>query len=382
MMRSIAMLACLCLLGPALAAEDIDSRLSALEAEVAQLKAQEPASSSAQDAAGLKLGLKSTMVYQQLLGQGGEGAASRDLGAGTGSLDLLLDAAPLPWALAHVDLNVGGYQGIDCLVSSDSKLNATWRSEEVEMVAREAYATFKAGGTADLSLGLLDPADFIDENSLAGDETSSFLAGLFVSNPVLEPPTHGAGLLATVGSELLRAKVLAINAQNTAVDPASSVFMAAELASAWNTASGAGGLRIWGRRRPVGADGEANALGLSADQSLGPWGIFARFAKAWYPDDEAISADAHDWALSAGLVCTGLGLRAGDPASQDSLGLAWGQDSLMDGDQEQVVEARYCLPLGAHLLASLHYQALYSRLQDGKALEPAQVLGSRLTLSY
>jgi len=378
MKHSITLAGCLCLLGAALAAEDIDSRLSALEAEVAALKAQAPAPSPAQDPAGLKLGLKSTLVFQQLLGQGGEGAASQDKGAGTGNLDLLLDAAPLPWALVHGDLNVGGYQGIDCLVSSDSKLNATWRSEEAEMVAREAYATFKAGGAADLSLGLLDPTDSIDENSLAGDETSSFLAGLFVNNPVLEPPTHGAGLLATAGSGLLMAKYLAINAQGTAVDPASSIYQAAELASAWDS----GGVRAWGRRRPLGPDGESNALGLSADQSLGPWGVFARFAKAWYPDGEAISADAHDRAYSAGLVYTGLGLRAGDPAQQDSLGLAWGADLLMDGDQEQVAEARYCLPLGPHLLASLHYQALYSRLQDGKALQPAHVLGSRVTLSY
>jgi len=382
MLRRIILAACLCLLGLALAAEDIDARLSALEAEVAQLKAQQPAPSPALDPASLHLGLKSTMVYQQLLGQGGEGTASGDMGAGTGSLDLLLDAAPLPWALAHVDLNVGGFQGIDSLVSSDSKLNATWRSEEEEMVAREAYATFKAGGMADFSLGLLDPTDFIDENNQAGDETSCFLAGLFVNSPVLEPPTHGAGLVATAGSELLRAKVLAINAQSTAVDPAGSVFMAGELASAWSPSFGPGGLRIWGRRRPLGPDGEANALGLSADQSFGPWGAFVRLAKAWYPDGEAVSQDAHDKAYSAGLAFTGLGLRAGDPSLQDSLGLAWGADLLMDGDQEQVAEARYCLPLGAHLLASLHYQALYSRMKDGKAPEPAHVLGSRITLSY
>jgi len=363
---------------PCLAALDLESRLSALEAEVAQLKAQPKAEAPES----LKFGLKSTLVYQQLLGQGGEGVDNGNRGAATANLDLVISAQPLTWVSFFSDMNVGGLQGIDSLVNANSPLNATWLSNEAEMVARQAYAQAKAGDWADLSLGLLDPTAFFDENNLANDETCSFLGGLFVWNPVLEPPTNGAGLLATTGAGPVRVKGMAVNAVDSSVDPAGNLFLALELAVSW-TAPGPGGLRVWGRRIPSGDDEALTALGLSADQSFGSLGAFFRYGKERYVEKaDHSAANKYDYTLSGGLTWSGVCLAAKEGSLQDSVGLAWGVDALQDGGREELLEARYCLPLGEHLMASLHYQALYSRLASQGALEPAHVLGSRVTLSY
>jgi hypothetical protein len=112
-------------------------------------------------------------------------------------------------------------------------------------------------------------------------------------------------------------------------------------------------------------------------------GAFFRYGKERYVEKaDHSAANKYDYTLSGGLTWSGVCLAAKEGSLQDSVGLAWGVDALQDGGREELLEARYCLPLGEHLMASLHYQALYSRLASQGALEPAHVLGSRVTLSY
>nr|VFJ60061.1 MAG: porin [Candidatus Kentron sp. DK] len=163
--------------------------------------------------------------------------------------------------------------------------------------------TFALPRNASLGItgGILDAADYVDENSLANDEVSQFMNDAFVNNTLLVPPAFDAGIAGELEMGRWSLKGVWINGRN--VDPDNGLdedydYFAGQLG--WRTESrwGEGNYRLLAQGTsddfadPTGAKTWGLfSVGLSADQQLSAAvGVFARLA--WQDDDAAIDHDA------------------------------------------------------------------------------------------
>ncbi|MGH9844687.1 MAG: carbohydrate porin [Blastocatellia bacterium] len=104
--------------------------------------------------------------------------------AGRGALNFKLEGgrnlgAPRPRNLSD---NLG----------SSLELNGAWREYEAAL-STLWWQLESAGGRLRFDLGKIDPGDFFDENEVAGDEASQFLADSLVNNPAIPFPESGLG---------------------------------------------------------------------------------------------------------------------------------------------------------------------------------------------
>ncbi len=98
--------------------------------------------------------------------------------------------------LAYIHLSAGKSEGLNNDLRLYSNVNDDALDREDVRVTEFYYEQKLFKDTGVLTFGKLDPLSFFDNNTIANDETSQFLAHMFVNNPAIDFPDNGAGIRA------------------------------------------------------------------------------------------------------------------------------------------------------------------------------------------
>ena len=270
---------------------------------------------------------------------------------GEGSIDLTLLYRPMVRTTLFIDFEAIGGPGPDKKLGSLSRVNADAETlnavggvggADEKLTIREGWLWLRfVNDRLDFFIGQLDLTNYFDRNTFANDETTQFLNGALVNNPMLKQPVNGAG--AMVRWDAGRDLGFSLGGQTThdlSKDLLSEPFMIAEI-DYHSTRLIEGNYRLWVRVSSLATDHERHMYGggISIDQLLTPQiGVFMR---AGVNQIESISRTFY--AASAGLRWTGpLWNRP-----RDRLGLGYSYQREMPGT-EQVTEVYYNLFLTDH----------------------------------
>jgi carbohydrate-selective porin OprB len=95
---------------------------------------------------------------------------------------------------AFLHLEAGQGAGIDDNLTLYSYVNGDARNDNNVGVSELWYEQGLFKDKAVLTFGKLDPTSYFDANDAANDETTQFLAGIFLNNPVIEFPDYTPGI--------------------------------------------------------------------------------------------------------------------------------------------------------------------------------------------
>jgi len=266
---------------------------------------------------------------------------------GEGSFDLTLLYHPMVRTTLFVDLEAIAGPGPDKKLGSLSRVNAdaeTLGGQDSKLTVREAWLWLKfVNDRLDFFIGKLDLTNYFDRNVFANDETTQFLNGALVNNPMLKQPPNGAGVVLRwdAGRDL----GFSLGGQTTHdlnEDLWSEPFVIAEI-DYHSTRLIEGNYRLWIRVSSLLSPDRERRMyggGVSIDQLLTPQlGLFVR---GGVNQIEGISRTFY--AASAGLRWAGpLWDRP-----KDRLGAGYSFQRDVPGD-EQVAEIYYFLFLTDHI---------------------------------
>lgn len=117
---------------------------------------------------------------------------------GVGSFDIFAFVSFGKSTLLFFDLEAGGGKGPDALIPNVSVLNADAGGGDGKgqnLTVLEAWTEFKMlQDILTVTFGKLDPTNYFDNNLHANDETSQFISGVFVNNPVIPVGVNTPGI--------------------------------------------------------------------------------------------------------------------------------------------------------------------------------------------
>jgi hypothetical protein len=299
------------------------------------------------------VGMSTTGVFQQLVN-----SRRKDTSFAAGSFDLFFLHRPMINSTLFVDLEAIGGKGPDLYVEGVSRLNddvsrgSTQDTDGVDRVSvREAWLqSIFMKDRLRFVAGKIDLTNYFDMNTVANDETTQFLTGAFVNNPVLSPPPNGPGIVGLFDTK--KGYSFGLGLQNprnsgTAVTDKPYTIGEVDYYTPKFLFGQGGNYRLWGRYN---ADNRSRALGLSFDQQLTQ--RLTGFARYGVTGNTA--KDEPRWAWS-------LGLGLSSPFSSrkyDRTALAFSQIKTHGGTKEDVGEAYYNFFLTDHMSLSLNSQVL------------------------
>ena len=225
-----------------------------------------------------------------------------------GSVNVYLLSRPMRNSFFFMDLEGQGGQGPDAAIPNNSVLNNDATSlpqatQQDSVRVREAWfeKTFLVGRLR-MAAGKVDLTNYFDRNRAANDETSQFVTGTLVNNPLLGNPANGPGAIAHYDSRRnFSVGIGAAGADSSGVNVTEEPYCIAEADFRFRFLRGQlGNLRFWGSRngRVSGERRDDYALGVSADQELGSRVVaFARLGRSF---KKAAVRDPHAW--SAGVL--------------------------------------------------------------------------------
>jgi hypothetical protein len=296
---------------------------------------------------------------------------------GEGSLDVLLIARPAFNTLFFADVEAIGGNGPDPFTGSVSGLNADagslQDSDRVDRVSlREAWVmTQLFEGRLTGVVGKLDLTNYFDRNAVANDETSQFVSGMFVNNPLLGQPVEGVGHQANAPGphlawDTFRQWRFGIGLQlpeNSGSALGRTPFTIGEIGYSTQLLGGLGNYRLWGRHN--GGEQGSRAVGINFDQWAGHWlRAFGRYG--WQTGGS--ERDRQAWSL-------GLGIRSfllSRP--RDETGLAYGWMRAANGRAEDLAELYHRFYLTEHLAVSLIAQYVFHLAGNDQVRPRAGVL--------
>ncbi|MFA5146854.1 MAG: carbohydrate porin [Candidatus Omnitrophota bacterium] len=127
----------------------------------------------------------------------GDGEASRFDAAW--SADIFIQKAFDDWGRALIHLEPGQGQGVEGELSVYSNVNRDQNPTDADVPVTELwYEHYLFDKQVAITAGKMDPANYIDQNEYAHDETTQFLGRIFKQNPAIEWPddnTLGARLI-------------------------------------------------------------------------------------------------------------------------------------------------------------------------------------------
>jgi hypothetical protein len=271
---------------------------------------------------------------------------------GEGSIDLTLLYHPMARTTLFIDFEAIGGPGPDKKLGTLSRVNADAETlnavggiggTDEKLTIREGWLWLKfVNDRLDFFIGQLDLTNYFDRNVFANDETSQFLNGALVNNPMLKQPVNGAGM--TLRWDAGRDLGFSLGGQTTHAlneDLLSEPFVIGEV-DYHSTLLIEGNYRLWVRVSSLANPNRERQMyggGISIDQLLTPQlGVFVR---AGVNQIESISRTF--FAASGGLRWTGpLWNRP-----RDRMGVGYSFQRDVPGD-EQVTEVYYNLFLTDH----------------------------------
>ncbi|MFO7839604.1 MAG: carbohydrate porin [Desulfosalsimonadaceae bacterium] len=354
---------------------------------------------------------------------------------GSYSADLEIEIDLDRWGTGFLHLESGDGDNVTDEIGSLTGSNAdAMGGMDSELEISEALWSF---GFLDerlrLTAGKLDPVTLLDDNRVAKDETTQFMADIFVDQLAMEwPGDYSPGLqLVAAPNELFDFKAAVLSADTDWEDLANHMFYAAEIAfhPEFNDLEGNYRFYGWGNDRhhlewndakalisggPADDADEANfGFGVSFDQRLSSdITLFARYG--WQDDDiaavqgAAISDDndglifepygAIEQSFSLGGEITGRRWNRPDDRFGMAFGMAmlnddyedflenYAHDRLVDGTRgdagdEYHFEAYYSYYLNEHLAVSPDFQIIANPRGDEDA-DAAYIVGLRTQMSF
>lgn len=312
----------------------------------------------------------------------------------TGSFDLAGTWTPpgdLDESLGHAGFLVEGGQILTGDANEDLSANVgsgfglNDDLDNTDIAVTELWWTLPAGRWLDrepdaltLTVGKIDQTVYFDQNAVANDETTQFLATPFVNNPAIAFPDNGLGanmryqmneaiyLTAGLGDADAVAKRSGFNTLD-----ADHLFVAAELGADLRLFDQPGRYRVTLWHSDPSDAGSGAGIAFNFDQHLSEQLLaFGRFASA---DDGPADFDAF---AAAGLGITGPLGRADDLFA---VGYAWGRPTGGD-DTEQLIETFYRLQLTDWAALSPHVQVILDPASGTE--DTAVTAGARLQVGF
>jgi porin len=238
------------------------------------------------------------------------------------------------------------------------------------------------GHRLQLTAGLIDSTDYLDDNAYANDEFRQFLNDALVNGRAGFLPSYdvGGALRWDRGRWSARAVAMRIGENE---DGQGYGFYGAQIGRTVESRLGHGTYRVVvsGTSHdfpdPEGEDDESRlGVALSADQQLGH-GIGA-FVRAARQDDDA-SIDHRDM-LSAGIHLDGR--RWDRPETEIGLGYAYMSDGNQDVVRSHAFEAYARIPVGEALAVTLDVQYLADDRRNGLEDVDGWIFGIRVVLEF
>jgi hypothetical protein len=265
---------------------------------------------------------------------------------GEGAVDLTLLYHPMVWTTLFIDFEAIAGPGPDKKLGSLSRVNAdaeTLGGQDEKLTVREGWIWLKFfKDRLDFFVGKLDLTNYFDRNIFANDETTQFLNGALVNNPMLKQPLNRAGV--TLRWDAGRDLGFSLGGQATHdldEDLWSEPFVIGEI-DFHTTFHIEGNYRLWARVTSLSSPDRERQMyggGISIDQLLTPQ--FGVFVRAGVNQIESINRTF--FAASGGFRWTGpLWNRP-----RDRVGVGYSFQRDVPGD-EQVLEAYYNLFLTEH----------------------------------
>jgi carbohydrate-selective porin OprB len=347
----------------------------------------------------------------------------KDSTDGSYSADLEIEVDLEKWGIAFMHLEGGNGSGVtDNLINALTGVNADaldpGDEDEDELDIEEYFWQFSfMDEMFTVTAGKVDPTALFDENAVANDETTQFLADIFVNNVCMEWPDYTPGLHLMISPhELLDIRLGVLSSDNDWDDLFDEVFTVAEIDLKPNFGGMEGNYRLYYWRNALDhvewddiekgktKDDEKNwGLGLSFDQQVTPdITLFCRFGMQ---DDDiagesfSVSEDedeveelepfAMEYSWSVGGQITGS--LWGRP--DDVVGIAFGQailsddyedyleDEGIDTEDESHFEIYYSLCLNEYVAITADYQLIDSIGGDDDQ-DAVSVFGLRTQISF
>jgi len=233
-----------------------------------------------------------------------------------------------------------------------------------------------------ISAGVIDAAEYLDENAYAGDEYNQFMNGALVHKAHDFFPSYDLGMAAEWESGNLTVIGLAMDVGAEGEYQNNFSYYAVQLAYRLQTFLGEGNYRLILDRTSLDfADindrpGKAMAaVVLSCDQQLGDiLGVWLRLGRQ---SDEA--AIHYRDLFSGGLDINGKGW--GRSEDNVGLGYAFMNEGNLDIDKSQVLEVYYRLVINNAVAFTVDAQYLKDELRDADNRK-GWIIGSRLTATF
>lgn len=238
-----------------------------------------------------------------------------------------------------------------------------------------------SGSRLELTGGLVDASNYIDQNAFANDEFSQFMNSAFVLNDLAGIPAYDPGVVLEFQSG--RWSLNAVTMRTRAEEAGSYTYYAAEMGFSSRAAMGAGNYRAFvfsttaDFRDPNKDKNKAlRGGGVSIDQYLNEW--FGMFARIGY---QSHVAPDYEQLYSAGFQFEGTLWNR--PA--DSAGVAVAR---LEGEDHSTLSHTDVLELYTRLVFSEQFdlsfdiQYMKDRREDANRNPSVVVLGTRLNYSF
>jgi porin len=238
------------------------------------------------------------------------------------------------------------------------------------------------GGSARFTAGIIDGADFLDDNAFANDEYTQFMNATLVNGPSGYVPSYATGTALEWDSGPWSLRGVYMRVDGPEPDRAHN-YVGVQGSYRLTSRLGQGEYRLVLQHTSADfpAADEAKAASLrswivSADQQLGDTlGVWVRFGQ----QDNA-AAVRFESLYSGGLSVRGRPW--GRPADDIGLGLAVAHGGNLETDRLRVVEFYYRAELTAHLAATADLQHVSEKTTSSTGATSGWVGGLRVTFAF
>ncbi len=242
----------------------------------------------------------------------------------------------------------------------------------------EAWYQMPVFDSVKVTVGKIDPTGIYDSNAVANDQTSQFLANVFVNNAAIPFPAYTIGFNA--GIELGENFSVNIGTfeDGGIVGSMENTMLIGEAAMALELMGGESNVRLtyW-------QSDASNGFAINADQSIEPVTLFLRYGAASLATiSDSASQEEIDAAATDVESAMSLGL-AYDLSDDLALGAAYSQETPRDTsrDARTWMEAYVSMVLDEDVSVALDYQAIsapdFTATTDG-----VNVYGLRLQIGF
>ena len=344
---------------------------------------------------GLEISLGATSVVQGTVGNDDNGG--HDDTDATYSVDLEITSKIGKNGTALLYLEGGEGSGLDEEIENFNGYNADATGDDADLQISEIWYehSFKEGKVV-ATFGKMDATRWFDANEVANDETSQFLADVFVNNIAVEFPDYAYGSRMTISpNEMFDISLGALDSDSDFEDIFDDSFLIAELGIKPKILCRQGNYRIYGWRNSndefnfddpseTGRRDKGYGFGISMDQMITD--AITAFARiGWQNDVYAVES-----AVSLGFQVAG-SLWGRD---EDMFGLAYARskigedyrdslraDGMRTAPAEQSIEAYYSFKVNDHISLSPDIQ--YAKDREGRESEDSVfIFGLRAQLDF